>query len=115
MQRKPKFRNFLFLLLENRRVNLLVEIADYIRENYAHQEAQNALLKTTYPLELEVIQKLKTGLETALNKKLNLYLELDPTLLGGVQVVIGSMIIDGSVRKRIEEAREKLRELKKFY
>ena len=36
------------------------------------------------------------------------YIDLDGSLLGGVQVVIGNTIIDGSVRKRLDELKEKL-------
>ncbi|MCX5686324.1 MAG: ATP synthase F1 subunit delta [Candidatus Omnitrophica bacterium] len=103
-----ELRNFLKLLLEKGRIRLLLDIAEYARINYSHGVEQDALLKTSYPLETEVIERLKNVLESKLEKKLHLYVELDPGLLGGVSVEVGNMIIDGSVKKRLEDLRQKL-------
>jgi F0F1-type ATP synthase delta subunit len=35
-------------------------------------------------------------------------LVLDDRLMGGVQIMIGNILIDGSVRRRLQEIREKL-------
>ena len=104
--------NFIKLLLDKRRISLLVPIADYIRIKYSHGGAMSALLKTSYPLGLELIQRIKDKLERKFNKKLNLYLELDGTLMGGVQVVVGNTVIDGSVRRRLEDLRGKFKAVK---
>ena len=103
-----ELKDFLSLLLEKRRIDVFTEIAEYVRVTYAHGEEVEALLKTSYPLELELIQAIKDRLEKKLKKKLNLYLELDPQLLGGAQVVIGNTIIDGSVKKRLFDLEQKL-------
>jgi F-type H+-transporting ATPase subunit delta len=101
-------RQFLKFLLEKERIHELVDICDYVRETYANGKAVEALLKTSYPLDLEVIEKIKEKLEVKLGKKLRLYLDLDAELLGGVQIRVGNVMIDGSVRRRLEELREKL-------
>jgi F-type H+-transporting ATPase subunit delta len=75
---------------------------------YSHGEALEAVLKTSYPLDLGLIRKVKSKLENKMQKKINLYLELDPDLLGGIQIRIGNTIIDGSVRRRIDELKKKL-------
>jgi len=105
-------RYFLKLLLENRRISKLLDIAEYARINYAHGAQTDALLKTSYPLETPMIDRIKSALEKRLNKKLHLYVELDSNLLGGVSAQIGNIIIDGSVRKRLEDMKEKLLALK---
>lgn len=107
-----EMRDFLKLLLEKRRFNLIVFIADYVRVTYAHGAAQDAVLRTSYPLDTEIIQAIKNKLETKLGKKLNLYVNLDASLLGGIQVTVGNTIIDGSVRKRLQELRERLQTVK---
>jgi len=103
-----ELRNFLKLLWEKGRIEMFLDIAEYARINYAHGEARDALLKTSYPLDTEVIERLKNVLESKLEKKLHLYVELDPGLLGGVYVRVGNMIIDGSVKKRLDDLRRKL-------
>ncbi|MFH0764319.1 MAG: ATP synthase F1 subunit delta [Candidatus Omnitrophota bacterium] len=103
-----ELRNFLKLLLDKGRIRLFLDIAEYARINYSHGVEQDALLKTSYPLDTEVIEAIKNVLESKLKKKLHLYIELDPELLGGISVQAGNMIIDGSVKKRLEDLRTKL-------
>ena len=103
-----ELRNFLKLLWNKGRIGMFPDIAEYARINYAHGEARDALLKTRYPLDTSVIERLKNVLEGKLKKKLRLYVELDPGLLGGVYVQAGNMIIDGSVKRRLEDLRQKL-------
>lgn len=103
---------FLKLLLDNRRINMLLDIAEYARVNYAHGAEVDAVLKMSYPLETSMIERMKSALEKRFNKKLHLYVELDSSLLGGVSAQIGNIIIDGSVRKRLEDMKEKLLALK---
>lgn len=104
--------HFLKLLLDKERIKIIFEICDYVRVAYAHGETVEALLKTSYPMDLELIQEIKKKIEIKLQKKLNLYLDLDPDLLGGAQIRIGNFIIDGSVRGRLEELKEKLKAVK---
>lgn len=103
-----QLRQLLKFLLEKGRIKLLIGICDYVRITYSHGQALEGILITSYPLDLELIQKIKTKLEDKFHRKINFYLELDPELLGGIQIKIGNTIIDGSVRRRIEELRKKL-------
>lgn len=101
-------RNFLKLLLEKKRFNIFLEVAEYLREKYSHQGQVDVLLKTAFPLELDLIKKIEDVLKKKFKQDLRFYIDLDGDLLGGVQVVIGNTIIDGSVKKRLDELREKL-------
>ncbi|MFA6142792.1 MAG: ATP synthase F1 subunit delta [Candidatus Omnitrophota bacterium] len=103
-----ELKNFLKLLLDKGRINIFTDIADYARVTYSHGEEMDALMKISYPLEIEMIEALKIALENRFNRKLHLYVELDPDLLGGIYVKVGNTIIDGSIRKRVEDLREKL-------
>lgn len=101
-------RQFLKLLIEKDRIDIIIEICDYVRVNYSRSAAFDALLKTTYPLELDLIQAIKKKLEDKFKRKLNLHLEFDANLLGGIQVRVGNSIIDSSTRRRLDELRAKL-------
>lgn len=103
-----ELRQFIKMLIDKRRINLITDVAEYIRDNYAHGEAVSALLKTSYPLDLDIITTIKERLEQKFQKKFNLYLELDASLNGGVEVTIGNTIIDGSLRRRLQDLRELL-------
>jgi F0F1-type ATP synthase, delta subunit (mitochondrial oligomycin sensitivity protein) len=50
-------------------------------------------------VDLPLIGKVKKALEKKLNGKVKLYIDLDSSLLGGIQLIIGNKIIDGSVKK----------------
>lgn len=100
--------HLLKLLLEKGRIEYIIDICDYVRTTYAHGEAVDALLRTSYPVDTDILKLVKKKLEEKLNKKMNLYLELDPDLLGGLQIRIGNTVIDGSVRRHLDDLREKL-------
>jgi len=103
-----EFGQFLKLLLEKRRIDKIIDIADYIREAYAHLGETEAVLRTSFPLDLDLIAKIKNRLEDKFKRKFRFYIALDGTMLGGVQVIIGNTIIDGTVRRRLQDLEEKL-------
>ena len=103
-----EFRQFLKLLLEKQRVDKIIDIADYVRVAYAHLGETEAILKTSFPLDLGLIQEIKDRLEKKFSRKFRFYIVLDGSMLGGVQVIIGNTIIDGSVRRRLSDLKEKL-------
>ena len=70
---------------------------------------EEALIRTSYPLELELIKKIQDAIENKFGRKFKFYIELDSRLLGGVQIIIGNTVIDGSVRKRLNDLRQSLR------
>jgi len=104
----PEVKHFLKLLIQRRRIDLFWDISEYIRLNYCHEGAEEALLKTTLPLDLELIQKIKDIFEKKFNKKLKFFIELDSRLLGGIQVVVGNKIFDGSVKWQLANLKERL-------
>ena len=103
-----EMRNFMKLLLEKKRFDIFQDVAEYLRVKYGHQGQVDVLLKTAFPLDLEVIEKIQAALRNKFKQDLRFYIDLDGSLLGGVQVVIGNTIIDGSIRKRLQELKDKL-------
>ncbi|MDD5692123.1 MAG: ATP synthase F1 subunit delta [Candidatus Omnitrophica bacterium] len=103
-----EIRDFLKLLLEKKRFDIFLDVAEYLRGKYAHHGQVDVLLKTAFPLELELIKNIETALKKRFHQNLRFYIDLDGSLLGGVQVIIGNTIIDGSVKKRLDELRDKL-------
>lgn len=105
-------RNFLKLLIKKGRFDKFTDIADYVRITYSRGIETNALLKVSYPLETETIKRIKDSIEKRMNKKLHLYIELDSSLLGGVYVKVENILIDGSIRRRLEDMKAMLRAVK---
>ena len=103
---------FLRLLIEKGRFDKFIDIANHVRVMYSHGMEVDALLKVSYPLETNIIKQIKDGIEKKLGKKLHMYIELDSDILGGVSVKIENILIDGSIRKRLEDMRAKLLAMK---
>lgn len=107
-----EMRNFMKLLLKKERITLFNSIVEYARIKYAHGEKTTAVLYTTYMMSTGFLEKFKKALEDKLHVGLQLYIDLTPDILGGVRVVFGNKILDGSVKKRFEDVKRKLTALK---
>ncbi|MFH0855405.1 MAG: ATP synthase F1 subunit delta [Candidatus Omnitrophota bacterium] len=104
----PEFRQFLKLLIQKNRIDKLHDIADYVRVAYAHLGETEAILRTSFPLDLDLVKEIKERLEKKFNRSFRFYIDLDGSMLGGVQVIIGNTIIDGTVARGLSDLREKL-------
>ncbi|MCM8797003.1 MAG: ATP synthase F1 subunit delta [Candidatus Omnitrophica bacterium] len=105
-------RHFLKLLVQKGRIDRLADIAEYIRFNYSHGRRTEALLKISSLFDLKLIKDIEDRLERKFGKKFKFYIDLDADILGGIQVIIGNTVLDGSLRKRLNELRARLMNIK---
>lgn len=104
---REEVRHLLKLLIEHRRMQNFFDIAEYARVKYT-RGGEEALIKTSYPLELSLIKRIEDKIEERFKRKFKFYIALDGSLLGGIQVVIGNKVIDGSIRRRLDDLKEML-------
>lgn len=105
----PQVANLLGLVLRRRRVDALVDIAREFRRLYNRRAGiVEATATSALPLPAEEVAALRTRLEQMTQGRVELDMKVDPQLLGGVQVRIGDLLIDGSVRGRLERLRGRL-------
>ncbi len=91
-------RNFLSLLAEYRRLPLLPQIAEQFAELRAASEQRlDATVVAAMPVDDAQGAALQAALEKKLNRKVTLSFQEDPSLIGGVVIKSGDMVIDGSV------------------
>jgi F-type H+-transporting ATPase subunit delta len=104
-----ELRNFLFLLVDHHRANILGEIAHDF-ENILLRRLGVAEANVTSARELSAAQKEKLAgtLATVTGKKIEARYTVDPALVGGLVVRIGSTIYDGSVRAQLEQIAARL-------
>ena len=97
------FAAFLQLLVENRRTHLLGEITALFEE--LKREAERVLkvtVRTPSAMAPADEAALKAALQRRFGRVIALEQRLDPTLLGGAVIDAGDVVIDGSVRGRLE-------------
>jgi len=102
-------RSFLLLLLERGRFVALPAIARAYRELAdAHAGQVRATITSASPLEALELDRLRQALERRTGKKVLVETAVDPDLIGGVVARVGDLVLDGSVRARLGELRQKL-------
>ena len=98
----PTTKNFLGVLAENRRLGELPAIIRAFRTLAArHRGETTAEVTSAHPLSEEQVTELKQQLRTRVGREVSVDLSVDPDLLGGLVVRIGSQMIDSSIRTRL--------------
>jgi len=94
--------NFVRVLAENRRLELLPEIAaqyDVLKND--RQGVVEAAVISAFPMSDEQVAELVTQLERKTGKRVKAEVSVDPELIAGVRIVIGDKVIDGSARAQL--------------
>ena len=94
--------NFLRVLAENRRLPVLPEIAALFEERRAAAEARvEAEVVSAYEVSAAQLKKISAALEKKLGREVTLTPRVDASLLGGIVIRAGDLVIDGSVRGQL--------------
>ena len=105
----PAGSNFLRIVAENGRLTVLPEIAAQFDALKA--DAENKVsVKVTAATAVDgaLAEQIKKALEMKLGRAVELTLAVDPSLIGGAVIQADDMVIDGSVRTRLQRLTEKL-------
>ena len=101
--------NFLELLAERHRMPALFRI----RRSYDSMWAEeNKLLPVTVTsaveLDEELVKSIGERIEEQTGRRVELSSKVDPDVLGGLQVRVGNMVLDATVRNRLEQLRKQV-------
>lgn len=95
-------RNFLLILAENKRLALLPAISELFSLHRADLERTVKInISTAFEMTAEQQQKMIDALSRKLERKVELESSVDQTLIGGVVVRTGDLVIDASVRGKL--------------
>ncbi len=95
--------NFLKLLLENRRVAVLPEISGHFDALKARVEnSVDAVVTSAVALSDEQAREIARSLTERLGREVRVTTEIDENLIGGAVIRAGDVVIDGSLRARLE-------------
>jgi len=96
-------QNFVRVLAENHRLLLLPEIAAHYEElRSAVENTVDVEVVSAVPLNPAQVDKLTQALGTRLKRQVRMSTSVDSTLLGGAVVRAGDLVIDGSLKGRLE-------------
>lgn len=98
-----KGTNFVKLLLENRRMAVLPEIAEHFEALKAKVEnSVDAVVTSATELSKKQVAEIAAALTKRLGCDVKVATEIDENLIGGAVIRAGDVVIDGSIRARLE-------------
>src|ERR687895_1166163 len=104
-----RFVNFLQLLAERHRMPALFRVRRSFNSMWAEE---NKLLPVTVTsavdLDESLVQEIGKSIEDQTGRRVELSSKVDPDVLGGLQVRVGNMVLDATVRNRLEKLRKQV-------
>ena len=96
-------RNFVQLLIQNARLELVPHIRSLFEElRREHEGVLEATIISALPLGDDQAKQLVAVLEKKYGRKVSAQVEVDPELIGGARIVVGDKVIDATVRGRLD-------------
>lgn len=103
------FQRFVRLLADNRRLELLPEIAGLFEQLRAEAErVVKARVTSASQLSDAELAAIHDGLRRRFGREVELETAIDPSLIGGAVIDAGDVVIDGSVRGKLERLQSAL-------
>jgi F-type H+-transporting ATPase subunit delta len=100
----PEAANLVRLLARNDRLALLPELAVLFEAMRTAQQGLRAVqVRSAFALTKAEQQVLADALSARLGGSVELTVEQDKTLIGGVEIRVGDLVIDGSIRGKLEK------------
>lgn len=96
-------RNFVGVVALNRRAGDIGDIARAFAARAAlHRGATQVVARTAHKLTATDSKKLVSTVSAALGRDVDVEFEVDPALIGGLQLRVGSRLIDASIRTKLD-------------
>jgi F-type H+-transporting ATPase subunit delta len=107
----PLVRDFFCLLVDKGRERFFPYLAKEFEKLLQESKNQvSATVQSPVPLREELKQKLSERFEALTGKTVELVEELKPDLIAGVRILMGSRMLDGSLKARLEGIRRHLKQ-----
>ena len=106
----PLVQSTLLVLLDHGRLGLLPDLERSYAERYQEEHDEIAVqLTTAVPIDDEQAEDLRRRIEQSTGKKVAMRRVVDPAVLGGIVLRVGDLLVDASVRRRLESLRVSLK------
>ncbi len=80
----------------------------FVEQAAAERLHEVAEVRSAIPLDADQLARLEAALSSATGKKIEAKVIIDPSVLGGLVARVGDTVIDGSVRTRIDQLKERI-------
>jgi F-type H+-transporting ATPase subunit delta len=97
-----------FIVAAGRAGHLPAIIDRFVELAAAEQRRAVAEVRSAIELTSEQTERLREALNRATGKDVEVKVVVDPSVLGGIVARVGDLVIDGSVRHRLEQLREQI-------
>jgi ATP synthase F1 delta subunit len=106
---EPELVNFLKLLAEKHRMPVIFRIRRRFDEMWAREERRLAVrLTSAVELPSSVVKELGREIEEQTGQTIELSSDVDENILGGLVLQVGNMVLDASVRNKLERLRKEV-------
>jgi ATP synthase F1 delta subunit len=106
---EPELVNFLELLAEKHRMPVIFRIRRRFEELWARENKQlEVRLTSAVELDPQVVERVGAEIERQTDRKIELETEVDRDMLGGLVLRVGNMVVDASLRGRLEKLRKEV-------
>jgi F-type H+-transporting ATPase subunit delta len=104
---EPELLNFLELLIEKHRMPVLFRIRRQFDALWAKENKRLGVTVTSaVELDPQVAERIGAEIEEQTGNTVELESKVDPDILGGLVVRVGNMVMDTSIRNRLEKLRK---------
>jgi F-type H+-transporting ATPase subunit delta len=106
---EPALVNFLELLAEKHRMPAIFRIRRHYEELWAEENKRLEVRVTAaVPLDDAVVKRVGDEIERKTNRKVDLSSEVDPEIIGGLVLRVGNMVLDASLKAKLESLRKEV-------
>ena len=104
---EPELLNFLELLIEKHRMPVLLRVRLQFDALWAKENKRLGVVVTSaVELDPEIAKRIGSEIEEQTGNQVELQSRVDPDILGGLVVQVGNMVLDTSIRNRLEKLRK---------
>lgn len=105
----PLVKAFVAMVVRLERCELLGQMAEALQAEVDRDQGRvRVLVRSAHPLSEAVLTQLRHALERRERKTIELEAQLAPELIGGMQLILGHRLIDGSARRQLDELWQQL-------
>jgi F-type H+-transporting ATPase subunit delta len=106
---EPELVNFLELLAEKHRMPVIFRVRRQFDELWAEENRRlEVTLTSAVELDPKVVEEVGEEIERQTDRKIDLRTEVDEDVLGGLVLRVGNMVMDASVRSKLERLRREV-------